>query len=124
MSSDQTQRIEKLQGESELTRYVGQKDNPAFQNSWVNFGGTREDAGFYKDKFNRVWLSGSIKNGTVPATIVTLPAGYRPENLLNYSSIDGTGTPSARLTIDSTGQLAIQAGNNAEVGLDGISWRV
>lgn len=124
MSANQFQRVEKLQGECEQKRYVGTKDNPAFQNSWVNYGGNHEDAGFYKDKFNRVWLSGSIKNGTVPAVAFTMPVGYRPNGLLNYSSIDGAGTPSARITVIASGQVTIQTGNNAEIGLDGISWRV
>jgi len=124
MSSDQFQRVEKLTGECELVRYIGQKDNPAFQNSWVNYG-TTSLAGFYKDKFNRVWLTGWIKNGTVGAfAAFTLPSGYRPTDINKHSGIDGAGTPSAQIQIQTNGDVQIVAGNNTLISMDGVSWRV
>lgn len=124
-----TQRIEELRGECENTRYIGQKDNPDFTNSWVNHGAGLEATGFYKDKFNRVWLSGSIKNGTVDSTspfspAFTVPAGYRPTLQLRYSTTDGTGVPNGQIMIDTNGDVNILTGNNALITLDGISWRV
>jgi hypothetical protein len=124
MSSNQFQRVEKLTGECELIRYIGTKDNPTFQNSWVNFGSNREDAGFYRDKFNRVWLSGSVRAGTVPSTIFTVPVGYRPTAEVQYSSVDGTGTPSARIIVYTSGNVDVLSGSNTLITLDGISWRV
>lgn len=125
MPSDQFHRVEKLTGECEEVRNIGEKDNPAFVNSWVNYNtSTHTKASFYKDKFNRVFLSGSIKSGTVPATIFTLPEGYRPALQVSFSSIDGTGTPSARINVGAAGGVSITSGNNAIVCLDGMSWRV
>ena len=123
-------RVEKLKGNSELWREIGQKDNPDFENSWVNFGSNNAAAAFYKDKFNRVWLKGLIKSGTVGAVpCFTLPSGYIPTEYMNYSSVDGTETPSARINIMATvdanpGEIHVTAGNNTFISLDGMSWRV
>jgi hypothetical protein len=117
-------RVESLRGECEAWREIGEKDNPDFENSWVNNGAT-QTAGFYKDKFDRVWLKGLIKNGTVGAVpAFTLPVGYRPDEAQNFSGIDATGTPSARIFVDTDGHVEIRAGNNGFIGLDGFSWRV
>ena len=121
-----TQRVEELQGDVEGVRYIGEKDNPDFANSWVNFGAGTEPAAFYKDKFSRVWLSGLINDGTVGvgSPVFTLPAGYRPNFINNFSTIDGTGTPSGRLAVLADGSLEIRAGSNTFISLDGFSWRV
>ena len=122
-------RVEKLEGECELWREIGAKDNPSFTNSWVNFGGSDAVAAFYKDKFNRVWLKGSIKSGTVDSTdpyspAFTLPSGYRPSERVYYSSVGGIGPVSAKTMIDTTGDVNILAGTNTVITLDSISWRV
>ena len=102
---------------------VGATGEPAFQNSWVNFSPSdHETAGFYMDNFNRVWLKGLIKLGS--GTIFTLPKGYRPSLNANYSSIDGTGTPSARIQVYPTGDVRVLSGNNSFISLDGMSFRV
>jgi len=122
-----TQRVEELRGECELWREIGQKDNPDFENSWVNYDtGTHALAAFYKDKFNRVWIKGLIKNGTVGLgnAVFTLPEGYRPSERVNYSGIDGTGVPASRIQVYTTGELVVLVGNNGFISLDGFSWRV
>ena len=126
MPSDQFHRVEKLTGECEQERVVGQDDNPDFAGTWENYGSTTAPVSFYKDQFNRVWLRGTCKDstGSPPSTIFTLPEGYRPSKELNYSSIDGTGTPSARIKITAAGVVQCSAGNDSLIGLDGISWRV
>jgi hypothetical protein len=51
---------------------------PTLTNSWVNYGGAQEPAGYRKDASGFVHLRGFIKNGSVSAAAFTLPAGYRP----------------------------------------------
>ena len=125
MPSNQTHRVEELQGECELVRIVGEKDNPDFEGTWEHYT-TTSKVGFYKDKFKRVWLTGWCKDltGTPPSTIFILPAGYRPSDIQRFSSIDGAGTPSAQIQVNITGAVACQTGNDTFISLDGISWRV
>lgn len=55
--------------------YVGAAGEPAFQNSWVNYG-SWGDAAFRRVN-NEVYLAGLIKSGGTTAVIFTLPVGYR-----------------------------------------------
>lgn len=103
---------------------IGATNAPAFQNSWVNFGTPYQDVGFYIDPFERVWLRGSMKNGTLSVVAFNVPPEYRPANDLIYSSIDGTGTPSARVRVYANGNIVVTTGNTSQIGLDGISWRI
>lgn len=67
-------------------REVGASGQPAFANSWVNFGAGHETAAFYKDACGRVHLKGNIKSGTaVNTTAFTLPEGYRPAATLDFA---------------------------------------
>lgn len=105
-------------------REIGGTNNPAFINSWVNFNSaTHSTAAFYKDPYERVWLKGTIKTGATPSVAFVLPTGYRPLLINTFSSIDGTGTPSAEIEIDASGNVTIASGNNASISLDGISFR-
>ena len=60
----------------------------------------------------------------MPGDAFSLPVGYRPALNVQYSTIDGTGTPSGRVFVDPDGDVRVQTGNNAVISLDGISWRV
>ena len=71
-----------------------------------------------------MWLKGLVKTGATPSVVFTLPEGYRPKLAVNYSSIDGTGTPSARIEVSIDGRVNILTGNNSFISLDGISFRV
>lgn len=53
---------------------------PTLLNSWVNYGGVYQNAGYYKDPMGMVHLRGLVKDGTATAgtTLFTLPAGFRP----------------------------------------------
>jgi hypothetical protein len=64
--------------------YVGGVGEPAFENSWVNYGSWGDAA--FRRIGTIVYLSGLIKNGTNPATMFTLPEGYRIS-----ATINGTG---------------------------------
>lgn len=57
---------------------VGAAGEPAFQNSWVNFGGIYATLAFRKDPFGKVKLRGTIKGGVNGTAVFTLPVGYRP----------------------------------------------
>lgn len=103
---------------------VGKSGEPAFANSWVNFGNPSQGAGFWKDPFGVVHLRGKIKSGTVGSVAFTLPPGYRvilnadedfpvisnaAVGLVSVAS-DGTVTPKS-------------PSNNTYVSLSGISFR-
>ena len=123
MPSDQFHRIEKLVGNCEDWHEVGESGEPAFENSWVNYGSGFESAGFYKDPFGRVHLKGLVKTGTVGVAMFTLPSGYRPSATVLFS-VHSNGAE-GRVDINSSGAvIAVSPSNNAYVSLDGISFRV
>jgi len=102
---------------------VGATGEPAFQNSWVNFGSPYTTAAFYKDSFNRIHLKGVVKSGTVDTTIFTLPVGYRPAKEGIFSA-NGGGITHVRLDISTTGGVGtISSSINSDISLDGISFR-
>lgn len=92
-----------------------------FQNSWVNYDGTHNPAGYYIDKEGVVHLRGRIKNGTIAATVFQLPAGYRPP-YTEYHTAGGSATPT-EVSIDSSGNVVVAVGTNTWVSLDGITFR-
>jgi hypothetical protein len=65
----------------EATHLIGAAGEPAFQNSWSNFGSGTATAGFYKDPWGGVHLKGLIASGTTPAVIFTMPSGYAPSEI-------------------------------------------
>ncbi len=105
----------------ENTRYVGGSDQPAFLNSWVNYGGGYETAGFYKESWLRVFLTGEVKSGGSGTTIFTLPAGYRPKNREQFAVVTDTGIGAVDVT--GTGDVIHISGGTGSVNLSGISFR-
>jgi hypothetical protein len=61
---------------------------PTLLNGWVNYATDWNSAGYHKDEFGNVHLTGFIKNGTVAVetVIFTLPAGYRPKTKIYLST--------------------------------------
>lgn len=106
----------------EANHIIGAAGEPIFKNGWSNVGSPHHTAAFYLDPFERLWLRGSIFGGTVGAAAFTLP--HAPTARVHYSSIDGAGTPSAHVRVDTTGDLTVVAGNNSFISLDGISFRI
>ena len=95
---------------------IGAAGEPAFVNSWANFGGGFSTAAFAKDSLGFVHLKGTIHNGTAN-TAFTLPAGYRPPLSLFI--------PMANITfgyIRSTGTVEPNT-TATDVGLDGITFK-
>ena len=78
---------------------------PAFQNSWVNFGATTNSAAFKKIG-SVVYLKGLVKSGT--STIFTLPVGYRPAKFANHPTVDNGG--GALVNITGAGVVSISNG--------------
>ena len=96
---------------------------PVLQNSWVNYGGSRTVAGYWKDKDSIVHLEGLIKSGTTasPTLLFTLPAGYRPSGRQYFPvySNDLFGS----LFIEITGLVYFQTGSNVSFSLSGVSFK-
>lgn len=98
--------VEALMPGAPVWRLVGAQGQPAFQNSWVNFGTGANDtpARFRKDIFGIVWVEGMVKNG-VAGTIFTLPAGYRPGHQVSWTPGCNNQGVDARVTISRDGTV-------------------
>jgi hypothetical protein len=94
---------------------------PALLNSWVNYGGAFNPAGYWKDPFGVVHLRGLVKSGTVGQAIFTLPKGYRPANTeaISVASADAFG----ELRIDGTGNIVAFVGSNTWMSMDSVTLR-
>lgn len=96
---------------------------PSLLNSWANFGGSAQVAGYLKDA-GYVHLTGVVKDGTAtPGTVIfTLPSGYRPaaEETFVVASNGAYG----ECVIQSDGDVTINAGSNTSFSLCGIAFRV
>jgi hypothetical protein len=95
---------------------------PTLLNGWVaHTPGSYPTAGYYKDSLGQVNLQGLLKNGTIGATVFTLPAGYRPLYQIHIA-IASNGA-FANISIYPNGNVQIQNGNNGWIALDAISFR-
>jgi hypothetical protein len=102
-------------------RNVGDTNQPAYQNSWVNFGGIYAPAGFRIDYLGVVHLRGMIKNGTLNTPAFTLPAGYRPEFRV-LVGVDSNGAH-GRVEITPSGDVIPVSGSNLWFQLDDLFFR-
>lgn len=99
----------------------GGGSNPAFQNSWTNYGGSYAWAAFWKDPLGRVYLEGLIAGGLVNNTVFTLPSGYRPAGQIPFG-VENTGVH-GRVDVNANGTVVVVGGSNAYVSLNNISFR-
>lgn len=114
-------RLPYMGGDLEDWHLVGAGGEPAFQNSWANFGGAHAVAGFYMQPDGWVRLKGLVKDGTNLATIFTLPVGYRPPINIPFTSISDGAL--CTVEVDTTGTVTkTSGGTNAYVSLAGISF--
>jgi len=103
----------------EAWHVVGTAGQPAFQNSWTNFGNGYTSMAFAKDSLGFVHLKGTVTGGTFLAPVFTLPAGYRPEQNLFMPVAEQIGA-----LVLTTGEVEIeQEGTNANAGFDGLSFK-
>ena len=108
-------------GDFDKIHLVGATDEPAFANSWVNFAAGWAPAAFYKDVNGIVHCHGLVKNGTVGATIFTLPTGYRPLDGQIFASVSNSLI--ADLRVQTGGEVQMAVGSNVWLSLNTIHFR-
>ena len=130
MSSNETQRVEKLQGDCEDWHNVGSTNDfgVTFENSWANQGGGVTPAGFFKDKMGTVHLRGLIDTGSTGTTCFTLPIGYRPDYdwiqvCVNNNGGPGPGGAAVYTTVNTDGAVVPSFSAGTNMRLDGVSFR-
>ena len=94
---------------------------PTLLNGWVNYSGTFNPAGYFKDSMGIVHLRGLVKNGTA-GDIFRLPAGYRPPRR-ELQAVQTYGDTIGRLDIFSDGRVYMNKGNKTWFSLDGVTFR-
>lgn len=102
---------------------VGAAGEPAFANSWVNYGEPFNTAAYMKDAMGFVHIKGLIKNGTIGASAFTLPAGYRPSKAYMFASVANDLDRPGRVQVDNAGGVTIVWGNNGFVSLDNLIFK-
>lgn len=60
------------------------------QNGWINFGTDWVSLQYRKDDSGNVHLRGTIKNGTLTVSCMTLPTEYRPAKKFGFAGVDST----------------------------------
>jgi hypothetical protein len=94
--------------------------NVTFAGAWANYGGGGNNVQYMKDALGFVHLRGMAALGVFPSTIFTLPAGYRPVNILNFA-IPCNGA-FGYVAIAGAGTVSLQAGSNVWASLEGITF--
>jgi hypothetical protein len=117
---------------SEPVHVVDTTGEPGFENNYANFGSGFSTVGFYKDSTRVVHLRGTLKKltGTFDgSTAFTLPAGYRPPQILYMPAAVDDGSGAIQINTDGsvtvycwTGPCTTGAGG-VGVGIDGLTFR-
>lgn len=95
---------------------------PSLGNSWVNFGGSYATAAYYKDGLGRVYLRGTIKDGSIPGVVFTLPAGYRPAAQLRFGVMSHGAF--GRVDVYANGDVEVNLpSTNSSLSLDQVHFR-
>jgi hypothetical protein len=97
---------------------------PSLLNDWVNFNEiTSATVGYYKSRDGRVYLTGTIKNGTTtPGTdLFVMNAGNFPPKQVIFVVSNSGAFGEVQITND--GHVKIYGGGNTYLSLDGISFR-
>lgn len=100
--------------------YVGDTDEPAFLNGWVNFGGANAAAlAFRIREAGVVDIQGVIKDGT-NVTVFTLPEGYRPTTIvqvpITVRAPSTTNTSAGIMAVDTSGDVRVFYNNGSFPG--------
>lgn len=91
--------------------------------TWVNFAGTTQVAQ-YRKVGDRVELRGTVKNGTIPGTLWTLPTDFRPPADIALPVVSNGAASGVVSVTASTGVVRIEAGSNVSVNLDSVRFSV
>lgn len=95
---------------------------PSLGGGWVNFGSGLAQAAFRKDILENVHLKGSVKDGSGAA--FTLPAGYRPAEILQFGTSGANSTTNfARITVTTAGEVTVAGTSNSLCSLNGVIFR-
>lgn len=106
-------------------RAVDATGQPAFQNSWANYGGVFPPAGFRKLGSGLVVLEGLIHNGTLATGVFALPVGYRPTHRLVFlvaSNTSGSVAVLGRVDVDTDGTVYAIYGDTFAITLNGVTF--
>lgn len=96
---------------------------PTLAGTWVNFDAVPgfAQAAYMKDSLGFVHIKGLVKSGTVPSTIFTLPAGYRPMNNLYISSTNNAAIAVVR--VQAVGDVVADTGGNTAFSINNIHFK-
>lgn len=108
---------------AESVKRVGDTGNSAFQGTWANYGSGNEEAGYYKDPYGRVHISGFVKDGVSGTVIFTLPGSYVPENRQSFIVLTGAADQIGRVDVLANGDVQHISGAVDYVQLNVISFR-
>lgn len=93
-----------------------------FENGWVDYGPGFNPCQYMKDSMGFVHLTGLVKNGTIGASVFTLPVGYRIFNTEIYAvTTNANAFGTARVFPD--GKVIAYTGSNGWFSLAGITFR-
>jgi hypothetical protein len=106
--------------DSQMTAVAG---GVGFQNSWVNFGGAWQPAGYVK-RGDMVSVRGLVSSGTLGATIFTLPTGYRPPAKMRFPVMNSAAIGIIEIDTDGTIKQAGSWNANSYLSLSGINFSV
>jgi hypothetical protein len=114
-------RLAHMGGDLEDWHLIGVGSEPAFANSWTNFGGAHAVAGFYKTPDGWIRLKGLVSSGTSTSTMFTLPDGYRPPFNAVFTSV--SNNTQCVIQIDTSGNVSKPiGGSNTHASLNGITF--
>ena len=92
---------------------------PTLLNGWVNFDASRA-AKYMVDDFGFVHLKGVVKSGS--GIIFILPSGYRPTSICYIASV--SNSEYAYVNISTVGHVKMEAGTNAWLSLENITFKI
>jgi hypothetical protein len=95
--------------------YVGAAGEPAFLNSWANYGSGYPGLHYRKNPDGRVVMAGVVRGGALGTAVFTLPVGYRPiaaDTSLPIAMAGGTGS----FSVNSSGTVALGGWSGAVNG--------
>jgi hypothetical protein len=93
-----------------------------FQNNWVYYNQGLSTPQYTKAADGLVSVKGMIMSGTMTAglTIATLPSGFHPAARLLFQTY--ANGASARVDVDTSGNIIYESGSNAWFSLDGLTF--
>lgn len=106
---------------SEAWHHADLTGGPAFQNGWNNYGAGFATGAYFRDATGIVHLRGLVKDGTMSATIFTLPPGNRPDGTLIFPAASLSAYGEVRVAADGT--VVATIGSNAWVDLSSVHFR-